>query len=109
MQPRASNEASVLLSLSNLGRKHILMAWSEAEGPNFLKYWYLSFKFGLKLDNIAIMHEQSKWHEAQLRASNEASVLLLLSNLGRKHILMAQSEAEGPNFLNIDFCLSNSA
>ena len=27
------------------------MAQSEAEGPNFLKYWFLSLKFGLKLDN----------------------------------------------------------
>ena len=48
--------------------------------------------------NQVIIHEQSEWPEAQLRASNEASVLLPLSNLGRKHILMAQSEAEGPNF-----------
>ena len=45
-----------------------------------------------------MIHEKSEWPEAQPRASNEASVLLLLSNLGRKHILMAQSEAEGPNF-----------
>ena len=44
------------------------------------------------------MHKQSKWHEAQPSASDEASALLLLSNLGRKHILMAQSKAEGPNF-----------
>ena len=50
-QPSASDEASALLLLSNLGRKHILMARSEAEGPNFLKYWFLSLKFGLKLDN----------------------------------------------------------
>ena len=41
------------------------------------------------------MYEQSKWHEAQPSASDEASALLLLSNLGRKHILMARSEAEG--------------
>ena len=74
-QPSASDEANALLLLSNLGRKHILMARSEAEGPNFLKYWFLSLKFGLKLDNIAIMHEQSKWHEAQPSASDEASAL----------------------------------
>ena len=43
------------------------------------------------------MHKQSKWHEAQPSASDEASALLLLSNLGCKHILMARSEAEGPN------------
>ena len=47
--------------------------------------------------NIAIMHKQSKWHKAHPSASDEASALLLLSNLGHKHILMAQSEAEGPN------------
>ena len=51
-QPSASDEANALLLLSNLGRKHILMARSKAEGPNFLKYWFLSLKFGLKLDNI---------------------------------------------------------
>ena len=50
------------------------------------------------ISNIAIMHEQSKWHEAQPSASDEANALLLLSNLGSKHILMARSEAEGPNF-----------
>ena len=44
------------------------------------------------------MYEQSEWPEAQPRVSNEASVFLTLSNLVRKHILMAQSEAEGPNF-----------
>ena len=53
----------------------------------------------LSENNIAIMHKQSKWHKAQPRASDEANALLLLSNLGRKHILMARSEAEGPNFL----------
>ena len=56
------------------------------------------------------MHKQSKWHEAQPSASDEASALLLLSNLGCKHILMAQSEAEGPHFLkylflSLKFCL----
>ena len=51
VQPSASDEASALLLLSNLGRKHILMARSKAEGPNFQKYLFLSLKFGLKLDN----------------------------------------------------------
>ena len=46
------------------------------------------------------MHKQIKWHKAQPSASDEASALLLLSNLGRKHILMARSEAE-PQFLKI--------
>ena len=49
-------------------------------------------------NNIAIMHKQSKWHEAQPSASDEASALLLLSNLGHKYILIARSEAEGSNF-----------
>ena len=44
------------------------------------------------------MHMQSKWHEAQPSASGEVSALLLLSNLGRKHILMAWSDAEAPIF-----------
>ena len=52
----------------------------------------------IRSHNIVIMHKQSKWHEAQPSASDEASALLLLSNLGRKHILMARSEAEGPIF-----------
>ena len=51
--------------------------------------------------NVVIIHEQSKWHEAQTSASDEANALLLLSNLGRKHILMARSEAEGPNLKKI--------
>ena len=49
-------------------------------------------------NNWVIIHEQSEWPEVQPRASNKASVLLPLSNLSRKPILMAQSEAEGPNF-----------
>ena len=36
--------------------------------------------------------------EAQPRDSNNRVVLFLLSTLGRKHILMARSFAEGPNF-----------
>ena len=63
----------------------------------------------MKAYNIVIMHKQSKWHEAQPSASDEGSALLLLSNVGCKHNLMARSEAVGPIFLNIDFCLSNLA
>ena len=48
--------------------------------------------------NVLIINKQSKWHKAQPSATDDAIVLLLFSNLGRKHILMAQSEAEGPNF-----------
>ena len=51
-QPSASDESSALLLLSNLGRKHILMAQSKAEGTNLKKYWFLSLKLGLKLDNL---------------------------------------------------------
>ena len=36
--------------------------------------------------------------EAQPRDTNNQGVLSLLSTLGRKHILMARSIAEGPNF-----------
>ena len=54
-------------------------------------------------NNIVIMYEQSKWQEAQLSASDEANTLLLLSNLGRRHILMAQSDVEGPNFQKYSF------
>ena len=42
-------------------------------------------------------------------ASNKASILLPLSNLVLKHIVMAQSETEGPNkkkrFLSLKFGL----
>ena len=51
VQQIPSDEANAILLLSNLGCKHILMARSEADGPNFQKYWFLSLKFGLKLDN----------------------------------------------------------
>ena len=37
--------------------------------------------------------------EAQPRDTNDRVVLFLLDTLGRKHILMARSIAEGPNFL----------
>ena len=58
----------------------------------------ISLKQEIWLNIIVIMHKQSKWHEAQPSAPDEANALLLLSNLGRKHILMAGSIAEGPNF-----------
>ena len=48
--------------------------------------------------NIGIIHEVKLVHEAQLRDTNGRVVLFLLSTLGRKHILMARSFAEGPNF-----------
>ena len=46
------------------------------------------------------MHKQSKWHKAQPSAFDEASALLLLSNLVRKHILMAWSEADCKSFFD---------
>ena len=50
------------------------------------------------LGNAVVVHELSKWHEAQLSFFEDACVLLPLSILDHKHGLMAQSEAEGPNF-----------
>ena len=38
VQPRDTNDRVVLFPLSMLGRKHILMARSVAEGPNTLIY-----------------------------------------------------------------------
>ena len=58
----------------------------------------LKHVIGLREVNVVIIYEQIKWHEEQPSASDHASVLLPLSNLGRKHILMARSIAEGPNF-----------
>ena len=53
--------------------------------------------------NVVVIHELSKCHKSQPGASDDACVLLPSSNLVRKHGLMAQNEAEGPNFfLNID-------
>ena len=48
--------------------------------------------------NIGIIHEVKLVPEAQPRDTNGRVVLSLLSTLGRKHILMARSLAEGPNF-----------
>ena len=38
-QPRDTNGRIVLFPLSTLGRKHLLMALSFAEGPNFFNIW----------------------------------------------------------------------
>ena len=48
--------------------------------------------------NIGIIHEVKLVPEAQPRDTNGRVVLFPLSTLGRKHILMARSMAEGPNF-----------
>ena len=50
------------------------------------------------LCNIGIIPEVKLVPEAQPRDTNGRVVLFPLSTLGRKHILMAQSVAEGPNF-----------
>ena len=50
---------------------------------------------------IGIIPEVKLVPEAQPRDTNNRGVLFLLSMLGRNHILMAQSEAEGPNFKKI--------
>ena len=49
------------------------------------------------LGNAVVVHELSKWHEAQLSVSDDACLLLPLSTLVHKQGLMARSEAEGPN------------
>ena len=48
--------------------------------------------------NIGIIHEVKLVPEAQPRDTNDQGVLFPLSTLGRKHILMARSMAEVPNF-----------
>ena len=48
--------------------------------------------------NIGIIPEVKLVPEAQPRDTNGRVVLFPLSTLGRKHILMARSLAEGPNF-----------
>jgi len=50
-QPRDTNDQGVLSLLMTVGRKHILMARSVAEGPNSFKYSFLILKFGLKVIN----------------------------------------------------------
>ena len=48
--------------------------------------------------NKGIMPEVMLVPEAQPRGTNDRVVLFLLDNLGRKDILIARSNAEGPNF-----------
>ena len=49
--------------------------------------------------NIGIIPKVKLMPEAQPRDINDRGVLSLLMTVGRKHILMARSVAEGPNFL----------
>ena len=77
-----------LFSGGSIGGKHAKFA---NQGPLWLNNWVSVF-------NIGIIHEVKLVHEAQQRDTNGQVVLLLLSTLGRKHILMARSFAEGPNF-----------
>ena len=53
---------------------------------------------GVMDDDKEIIPEVKLVPEAQPRDTNNRGVLSLLSTLGRKHILMARSIAEGPNF-----------
>ena len=48
--------------------------------------------------NKGIIPEVKSVPEAQPRDTNDQGVLFPLSTLGRKHILMARSMAEVPNF-----------
>ena len=63
-----------------------------------LKSHSVHWNSNLRHNNVVIILEQSEWPDTQPRASNKVSVLLPLSNLGRKHILMAKNEADGPNY-----------
>ena len=51
VQPRDTNDRQVLSLLMTVGRKHILIARSVAEGPNFFKCWFIILKFGLEVIN----------------------------------------------------------
>ena len=46
-QPRDANNRRILSALAAIGRKHILMAQSVAEGPNYFKIRFKILKFGL--------------------------------------------------------------
>ena len=46
-QPRDTNNRSILSALAAIGCKHILMARSGAEGPNYFKIRFKILKFGL--------------------------------------------------------------
>ena len=48
--------------------------------------------------NKGIVPEVKLVPEAQLRDTNNREVLFPLATMGRKHILIARSIAEGPNF-----------
>ena len=48
VQPRDTNNWGILSALASVGRKHILMARSTAEGPNSLKNRIKIPKFSLR-------------------------------------------------------------
>ena len=54
------------------------------------RYWH-------EVINIGIIPKVKLMPEAQPRDINDRGVLSLLMTVGRKHILMARSVAEGPN------------
>ena len=56
------------------------------------RYWH-------EVINIGIIPKVKLMPEAQPRDINDRGVLSLLMTVGRKHIPMARSVAEGPNFI----------
>ena len=60
---------------------------------------YLTPFYQFMTINKGIIPEVKLVPEAQPRDTNNRVVLFLLDTLGRKHILMARSITEGPNFL----------
>ena len=51
-QPRDTNNQRILSALATVGRKHILMARSIAEGPNIFSFLFKILKFGQTVANI---------------------------------------------------------
>ena len=47
-QPKDTNNSGILSALASIGREHILMAWSLAEGLKYFINGFEILKFGLK-------------------------------------------------------------
>ena len=52
VQQRDTNNRRILSALAAIGRKHIVMAQSVAEGPNYFRIRFKILKFGLIAANI---------------------------------------------------------
>ena len=63
----------------------------------------LSYTFGNQNINREIIPEVKLVPKAQPRDTNNLRILSALAAIGRKHILMARSVAEGPNYFKIRF------